>query len=304
MSALTGTRHLVRLILRRDRLLLPLWVLVLAVLPMTYAASYFELFPTAAERAAYLEGTARNPSIVALLGPAYGDSIGGLTAQRSGFLLLIVALASLLTVIRHTRTEEEAGRRELLGGSVLGRHAGLTAALLVTYAAGLVLGLLTAAGLVSTGLPVGGSLAYGLVTVLTGVVFATLGGLAAQLTETAGGARGIGLAGLGAAFGLRLAGDTAGNAGRAGCPRWAGVPASGRTRGSGGGCCCCRWRPRCCSPRSRTPSRSAATWAPACCHPGSARRLRPAHCPVRSAWPGGCTGGRSSGGRSASACSG
>ncbi|MFG1718307.1 ABC transporter permease [Micromonospora chalcea] len=211
MSTLTGTRHLVRLTLRRDRLLLPLWVLILAVLPMTYAASFAGLFPTAAERAAYLEGTARNPSIIALLGPAYGDSVGGLTAQRSGFLLLIVALASLLTVIRHTRTEEEAGRRELLGGNVLGRHAGLTAALLVTYAADLLLGLLTAAGLVATGLPVGGSVAYGLVTVLTGVVFATLGGLAAQLTETAGGARGIGLAGLGAAFGLRLAGDTASN---------------------------------------------------------------------------------------------
>ncbi|MEE3919256.1 hypothetical protein V2I01_15565 [Micromonospora sp. BRA006-A] len=267
MSTLTGTRHLVRLILRRDRLLLPLWVLVLAVLPITYAASFFELFPTAAERAAYLEGTARNPSIVALLGPAYGDSVGALTAQRSGFLLLIVALASLLTVIRHTRTEEEAGRRELLGGSVLGRHAGLTAALLVTYGADLVLGLLTAAGLVSTGLPVGGSVAYGLVTVLTGAVFATLGGLAAQLTETAGGARGVGLAGLGAAFGLRLAGDTAGND----WPSWLSpLGWAARVRpyeGSGGGCCFCRWPRRCCSPRSRTRSRSAAIWARACCRP-------------------------------------
>ncbi|MFI2708969.1 ABC transporter permease [Micromonospora sp. NPDC018662] len=211
MSAFTGTRHLARLILRRDRVLLPLWVLILAVLPMSYATSFFELFPTAAERAAYAEGTARNPSIVALLGPVYGDSVGALTAQRSGFLLVIVALASLLTVIRHTRTEEEAGRRELLGGSVLGRHAALTAALLVTYAADLLLGLLTAAGLASTGLPAAGSWAYGLAAALTGMVFATLGGLAAQLTETAGGARGIGLAGLGAAFGLRLVGDTAGN---------------------------------------------------------------------------------------------
>ncbi|WBB73382.1 ABC transporter permease [Micromonospora sp. WMMD1128] len=211
MSTLTGTRHLVRLILRRDRLLLPLWVLVLAALPVSYAASFLELFPTAAERAAYTEGTARNPSVVALLGPVYGDSVGALTAQRSGFLLVIVALASLLTAIRHTRTEEEAGRRELLGGSVLGRYAGLTAALLVTYAADLLLGLLTAAGLASTGLPAAGSYAYGLVAALTGMVFATLGGLAAQLTETAGGARGIGIAGLGVAFGLRLVGDTAGN---------------------------------------------------------------------------------------------
>ncbi|MEU2613084.1 ABC transporter permease [Micromonospora sp. NPDC007271] len=209
MSTLTGTRHLVRLILRRDRFVLPLWVLLLAVLPVTYAASFFELFPTAAARAAYVTGTARNPSIVALLGPVYGDSVGALTAQRGGFLLVVVALASLLTVIRHTRTEEEAGRRELLGGTVLGRYAGLTAALLVTYAADLLLGLLTVAGLVATGLPVAGSFAYGLATALTGVAFATIGGLAAQLTETAGGARGIAIAVLGAGFGLRLVGDTA-----------------------------------------------------------------------------------------------
>ncbi|MFJ6196647.1 ABC transporter permease [Micromonospora sp. NPDC092111] len=209
MSTLTGTRHLVRLILRRDRIVLPGWVLLLAVLPMSYAASFFELFPTAAERAGYATGTARNPSIVALLGPVYGDSVGALTAQRGGFLQLIVGLAALLTVVRHTRTEEEAGRRELLGATVLGRYAGLTAALAVTYAASLLLGLLTAAGLVAAGLPAAGSLAYGLSVAGVGVVFATAGGLAAQLTETAGGARGIAVGVLGAAFALRLAGDTA-----------------------------------------------------------------------------------------------
>ncbi|MFC0007905.1 ABC transporter permease [Micromonospora siamensis] len=207
MSTLTGTRHLVRLILRRDRIILPLWVLPLAVLPMTYATSFFELFPTAADRAAYAAGTARNPSIVALLGPVYGESVGALTAQRGGFLLVIVALATLLTAVRHTRTEEEAGRHELLAGGVLGRYAALTAALVVTYAASLLLGLLTAAGLVATGLPAAGSLAYGLGVALTGAVFATVGGLAAQLTESAGGARGIGIAVLGLAFALRLAGD-------------------------------------------------------------------------------------------------
>ncbi|MCW3843652.1 ABC transporter permease [Micromonospora yasonensis] len=211
MSTLTGTRHLVRLILRRDRFLLPLWILVLAVLPMTYATSFFDLFPTEAQRAAYAAGTARNPSIIALLGPVYGDSVGALTAQRGGFLLVIIGLASLLTVVRHTRTEEEAGRRELLGSTVLGRYAGLTAALLVTYVADLLLGLLTAAGLASTGLPAAGSYAYGLAAALTGIAFATIGGLAAQLTETAGGARGIGIAVLAAAFALRLVGDTASN---------------------------------------------------------------------------------------------
>ncbi|MFG1838628.1 ABC transporter permease [Micromonospora sp. NPDC049175] len=220
MTALTGTRHLVRLILRRDRVLLPVWILLLAVLPASYASAYAELYPTAAERAAYLAGTASNPSIVALLGPVYGDSTGALTVQRAGLLALIAALVSVLTVVRHTRTEEEAGRRELLGATVLGRYAGLTAALLVTYAANVLLGLLAAGGLVAAGLPGAGSVLFGAGVALTGVAFATVGGLAAQLTEGAGGARGIGLGALGLAFVLRLAGDAEGSGGTGGDAEW------------------------------------------------------------------------------------
>ncbi|WP_410810358.1 ABC transporter permease [Micromonospora sp. 067-2] len=220
MTAFTGTRHLVRLILRRDRVVLPIWILLLAALPASYAATYAELYPTAAERASYLAGTASNPSIVALLGPVYGDSVGALTVQRAGLLALIVALISVLTVVRHTRTEEEAGRRELLGATVLGRYAGLTAALLVTYAADVLLGLLTAAGLVAAGLPGVGAALFGAGVTLTGVGFATVGGLAAQLTESAGGARGIGLGVLGLAFVLRLAGDAGGSGGAGGRAEW------------------------------------------------------------------------------------
>ncbi|WP_320067389.1 ABC transporter permease [Micromonospora sp. RTGN7] len=207
---MTGTRHLVRLILRRDRVLLPLWVLLIAILPASYATTYAELYPTAAQRAEYAAGTAGNPSIVALLGPAYGDSVGALAAQRSGLLHLIVGLISLLVVVRHTRAEEEAGRRELLGATVLGRYAGLAAALLVTYAADLLLGLLVAGGLVAAGLPAAGSLAFGLSVALAGGVFATVGALAAQLTESAGGARGLGIGALAVAYLIRLAGDAGG----------------------------------------------------------------------------------------------
>ncbi|MEV4499263.1 ABC transporter permease [Micromonospora arborensis] len=220
MSAFTGTRHLLRLILRRDRVLLPIWILLLAVLPASYASTYAGLYPTADERAAYLAGTASNPSIVALLGPVYGDSVGALTVQRAGLLALIVGLIGLLTVIRHTRTEEEAGRRELLGATVLGRYAGLTAALLVTYAANVLLGLLTAGGLVAAGLPGTGSVLFGAGVALTGVVFATVGGLAAQLTESASGARGIGVGALGLAFVLRLGGDAGGSGGTGGSAEW------------------------------------------------------------------------------------
>ncbi len=49
-------------------------------------------------------------------------------------------------MIRHTCTEEQAGWRELLGATVVGRQAPLTAALLVALGANLAIGALIRAG--------------------------------------------------------------------------------------------------------------------------------------------------------------
>ncbi|MBO3745596.1 ABC transporter permease [Streptosporangiaceae bacterium NEAU-GS5] len=206
---MTGAWNLVRLILRRDRILLPIWVLLLGALPGTYATSFFELLPDDAARATFAATTASNPSVEAMLGPIYGSSIGAFTAQRVGFLYAIVGLVNLLTVIRHTRTEEDAGRRELVAATAISRHAPLTAVLAVTFAANLLLGLIAAAGLSKTGLPSSGSLLIGLTLAGTGWVFAAIGALVAQLTEGAGAARGLGIAVLGAAFLVKAAGDGA-----------------------------------------------------------------------------------------------
>jgi len=107
-------------------------------------------------------------------------------------------MANLFTVIRHTRTEEEAGRRELLGSTVTGRHAALAAALLVTFVADLVAATLVAGGLIGSGLPTAGSLALGLAVAAAGWTIAAVAGVAAQLTESAGVAKGT----AGAVFGL------------------------------------------------------------------------------------------------------
>jgi ABC-2 type transport system permease protein len=155
-----------------------------------------------------------------MLGPAFGATLGALTVWRAGLVFTIVGLASLLTVIRHTRTDEEAGRRELLGSSVVGRHAPLAAALLVTFAADLLLGAVVAAGMIGLGLPATGSVAYGLAVAAAGWMFAAVGAVAAQLTEGGGGARGIGLGALGLAYLLRAAGDTAGGDSALGWLSW------------------------------------------------------------------------------------
>jgi len=208
VNSLTGTRALARLALRLDRVRLTVWVLGLAVMPMGTAANYFKLYPTEADLQA-VSGVLSNPSLVALSGPLFGISIGGLTAWKIGVTeFILVGLMSLLTVIRHTRTEEETGRLELVRATVIGRHAPLTAALLVTALANLAIAVLAALGLMATGLPAAGSVAFGLVTGLVGMLFAAIAAAAAQLTGSARVANGIAGAVLGGTYLLRAVGDT------------------------------------------------------------------------------------------------
>lgn len=210
MTTLTGTGELARMMLRRDRLLAPLWVGWLALMPLSFVASINELFPTAASRQEYADTSASNAGFVALYGPVNGSSVGELAAWRAGFVPVMIGLFSILTVIRHTRTEEEAGRRELLGATVVGRHAGLAAALLVTLGANLVLGVLLALTMIGQDLPVTGSWALGVEFAATGWVFAAVAAVAAQLTSSARSARAISILALGIAYVLRLVGDISG----------------------------------------------------------------------------------------------
>lgn len=213
MSTLTGTGKLVRLILRRDRLVMPLWVLFIGLLPISYASSIGDLYPTAAERARFAATSGSNAGFITLYGRLFGSTLGDLVTWRAGFLPVIVGLISLLTVIRHTRTEEETGRRELLGATVVGRPAGLAAALTATFGANLVLGALLALGMIGQHLPATGSLAFGVEVAAAGWIFATVGGVAAQLTASAASARGIAVSVLGPAYLLRAIGDVSGQAG-------------------------------------------------------------------------------------------
>jgi ABC-2 type transport system permease protein len=215
-NSLAGTGALARLILRRDRVVLPLWVAVLALLPVSIANTLKDLYPTAAERQAYLDIVTANPALGALYGRAFGSDVGALTAWRLGGTILLIGLASLFTLIRHTRAEEAAGRRELLGATVVGRQASLFAALLVAFGANLLLGTVVSTSLIAYGLPAAGSVAFGLSWAMFGWAFAAVAAVAAQVTEGARAARGISITILGLCFVLRAAGDAGGKDG----PTW------------------------------------------------------------------------------------
>ena len=213
MTALAGTGALVRLALRRDRVLLAVWAAGLAGMATSSASATVGLYPTEASRVAAAQAVNGTPALVALYGPVYDPtSIGALSMLKLGTIgATLMGVLALVTVVRHTRAEEEAGRLELVGAAVVGRQAALAAAVVVSLLASAGIGLLTAAGMTAGGLPVAGSLAVGLAWAAMGACFTGVAAVCAQVATTSRAANGLAGAVLGLAFVLRAAGDAQGS---------------------------------------------------------------------------------------------
>ena len=207
-SNFSGTLPMLRLYLRRDRVSLPLWVFLLSVpLASVYVGSILKVYPTQAARAAFRASVMASPAQRALYGQVYNDSIGAVGIWKAGMFHLLIAVAVILTVIRHTRADEESGRTELLDSTAVGRYASLSAALILAFGASIATGAIGAAGLLTTDIPAGGSLAFAAALAGSGLVFGAVAAVAAQLSPSARFARGVAFAALGAAYGLRAVGD-------------------------------------------------------------------------------------------------
>jgi ABC-2 type transport system permease protein len=115
-SALAGVPDLSRLITRRERIRLPIWCYAILASVAGTAYSFKTLYATAESREQFADGIGKNPALAVLYGRPFDlTTIGGLTTWRMGvFGALLLAIMSIVTVNRHTRAEEEAGRFELV----------------------------------------------------------------------------------------------------------------------------------------------------------------------------------------------
>ncbi len=206
---MTGLGTLLRFALRRERLRIPVYVLLLAALVASTAAQSEQLYPTAASRADYVATVKGNPGLIAMVGPPYAvTGVGGDTAWQWGaFGAVVAALMSMFIVGRHTRGEEQSGRSELVRASVVGRAAPLTAALGVATLAQLVMGVAVALVMVGAGTPAAGSIALGASLAGVGILFAGVAAVAVQVSQGTAGAYGLVGAVLGASYAVRAAGD-------------------------------------------------------------------------------------------------
>ena len=210
-SALAGTGAMLRLALRRDRALVPAWVLGIAGMATFSAQATVGLYPDLAQRVQAAEAINGSAALIALYGRIYDPtSLGELSLfKMTAFGAAMVGVLMIILVVRHTRAEEETGRLELVGSTVIGRSAPLAAGLLLAAIASLGIAVLTAGGLAMAGLPPAGSVAFGAAWGATGLLFAAVGGIAAQLSVSARGATGLGLIALAVAYVARAVGDLA-----------------------------------------------------------------------------------------------
>ena len=113
---MTGLGVMLRFTTRRERVRIPVYVIVLAALIASTAAQSEQLYPTAAARADYVATVEGNPGLIAMVGPPFAvTNVGGDVAWQWGaFGAVVAALMSMFMVGRHTRGEEQSGRSELV----------------------------------------------------------------------------------------------------------------------------------------------------------------------------------------------
>ena len=209
-SRLIGVGQLFALAWRRDRILVPSSVLGLVVLAVGSAQATLALYPTDEAAETGLAGVLTNPSIVALYGPIAAHSADALAVFKTVMMgAFLTAVLGFVVVRRHTRTEEDEGRLELLGAGVVGRWAALAAAVSLATIAVVSASVLSGAGLAALGMDPAGSVAFAVAWMAAGLAMVGVAAVVVQLASTTRGAAGLGFGFLGAMFALRAIADSA-----------------------------------------------------------------------------------------------
>jgi polyether ionophore transport system permease protein len=176
---------------------------------------YRHTYPTLAERLAFARSFGTNKAVELFYGVPHDLlHVGGFTAWRfGGFCTIVTAVWGVLAAVRALRTEEEAGRQELVLAGAESRRTAYLSVVAALACATALLWLAMFAGLAAGRLPAEGSAFLALATMAPAVVFAGVGALASQLAPTRRLALGLATSALALAFLLRVIADLGGGLG-------------------------------------------------------------------------------------------
>ena len=206
---MTGWRGLLRLVWRRDRVMISVSLLVVWVLSYYSAEAMKTLYTGTEQIVAANQAANTSTGVVAMYGHIYHlDSIGGIAANKLAMLdFLVLAFLVIAIVRRHTRAEEESGRFELLGSTSVGRDAPLGAAVVLAVVTSLVMGFVTIPAAIAGGWPFGGSTLLGLALAGVGLSYTGLAAIGVQLSSSYRACGAWIFGALGVSFVLRVIGD-------------------------------------------------------------------------------------------------
>jgi len=204
---------LLRFRLRRDRVILPVWLVVMAFSVLFVAAALASTYNTETLRTAVVRLAAVNPTLLALRGDPDGTSPGNFFMVEIGsYLGLLVAFMNTFLAVRHTRADEQTGRTELLLTTRADRGALTIATLSLAVIANVGVGLFGALAAIAAGYEAYGSLVLGWELATTGLAFFAVGLLFAQIFSTSRAANAWGVAAIGAFWVIEAAGSATGTA--------------------------------------------------------------------------------------------
>ena len=183
---------LVRERIRRDRWQLVMWIVGSAALAgMTYVG-VSDTYGTEQDRRVLLATAIANPVILLFRGLPSGAEEGAfMLFLIFPFLAMLAAFMSTFLAVRHTRTEEEDGRAELVAATPAGRMLPLAATVAHGALANLVLAVAITLTLIACGLAVPGSVTAGFGAGAVGIAFLGIGLIAGQLQRTSRGANAL-----------------------------------------------------------------------------------------------------------------
>ena len=185
-------------------------MLGLVVLAVGSAQATLALYPNDEAASTGLSTVLSNPSVIALYGPVAAHTADALAVFKTGMMgAFLTAVLGFVVVRRHTRTEEDEGRLELLGAGVVGRWAALAAAVTLGTIAVVAASALSGAGLAALGMDATGSVAFVASWLTAGLAMVGVSAVVVQLSSTTRGAAGLGFGFLGAMYALRAVADSA-----------------------------------------------------------------------------------------------
>nr|BFF09919.1 hypothetical protein GCM10025699_12220 [Microbacterium flavescens] len=183
---MSGFGALLRLRARRDAVQVSIWTLAVLLLAYGSSVGVTENFGDLEERTSLLSLAVANPVILLFRGLPSGPDEGAfIVFLVLPFLAMLAALMAAFLAVRHTRADEESGRADLVAATPAGRGVPFAATLVHGIIACILVGVAGALGLTLSGLGVTGDLVTGAAIAATGLVFLTVGLVAAQLFYSA-----------------------------------------------------------------------------------------------------------------------